>query len=142
MEDINVKNTRNVKSEAPPDTAFLSKYRKLPFLLSSSFMLEHLRTGASLFFLSSPPPRLLSRDGCGNGSRAYCSGDFASSGIFLFGRIKRACHAKRDRIDAFLINSTDGREKEVTEKNANKRKTCDTPPEVSRPTRSGGSDAR
>lgn len=35
IKDINVKNTPDVKSEARPDTAFLSKYRKLPTLSSS-----------------------------------------------------------------------------------------------------------
>lgn len=104
IKDINVKNTLDVKSEAPTDTAFLSKYRKLPILLSSPFVCERLRTEC-LFF-----PSLQIDAGC------TLLRWLGSSGTFLFARIKRARHAKRNRIDAFLINSGNDREKKVTEK--------------------------
>lgn len=51
VKDINVKNTMDIKSEMPPDTAFLSKYRKLHVLSSFLFVSEHLRR-ESVFFSS------------------------------------------------------------------------------------------
>lgn len=127
--DINVKNTRNAKSEAP----ILHSYRNTvnSLFYRALALCARAFTHRKPFFPLLPPP-----GGCREWV-ARCSGDFASSGIFLFARIKRACHAKRDRIDAFLINSSDDRGKEVTEEEKGQInvKTCDTPPEVARPTR-------
>lgn len=109
VKDINVKNTRNVKSEAPPDTAFLSEYRKLPFLSSSPFILERLCTRGAFF-----PPPFLPR--CGNGSRALLRRLCFVRNIFI--RSNKTSLSREARPNRCIFNQFQRRlgEKEVTEK--------------------------